>query len=114
MSKYVSGQESDRRSGPRTVMQRSGKVLCGGFAWDCVIRDMSPSGARIQMLSSATPSDALQLVDLASGYAHDSHLAWQKDREFGLRIVRSHDLRGLAPAAFQTAKRLWAAKAPTG
>ena len=54
------------------------------------------------------------LVDLASGYAHDSRLAWQKDREFGLRIVRTHDLRGLAPASFQTAKRLWAAKAPTG
>jgi hypothetical protein len=114
MSKYVSGQDSDRRSGPRTLMQRSGKVLCGGFAWDCIIRDMSPSGARIQMLSSATPPDALQLVDLSSGYAHDSHVAWQKDRELGLRFVRTHDLRGLAPAAFQTAKRLWAAKAPSG
>lgn len=114
MSKYVSGQDGDRRSGPRILMQRSGKVLCGGFAWDCIIRDMSPSGARIQMLSSATPPDALQLVDLSSGYAHDSQVAWQKDREFGLRIVRTHDLRGLAPASFQTAKRLWAAKAPIG
>lgn len=109
MSKYVSGHEIDRRSGPRTLMQRSGKVLCGAFAWDCVIRDMSPSGARIQMLSSATPPEAMQLVDLASGYAHDSRVAWQKDREFGLRILRSHDLRGLAPAALQTAKRIWAA-----
>jgi hypothetical protein len=36
-------------------------------------------------------------------------VVWQKDREFGLKTLRSHDLRGLAPASLQTAKRIWQA-----
>lgn len=109
MSKFGSGGAPDRRAGPRTMMQHAGKVLCGAFAWDCVIRDMSETGLRIQLLSGACPPGTVQLVDLVSGFAHDAKVIWQKDREFGLRIVRSHDLRGLAPASLQTAKRMWIA-----
>ena len=110
MSKFGSGGASDRRAGPRTMIQHAGKVLCGAFAWDCVIRDQSSTGLRIQMLSSATPPGSVQLVDLISGYAHDAKVVWQKDREFGLKVTSSHDLRGLAPASLQTAKRIWQAK----
>ncbi len=108
MSKFDSGA-FDRRAGPRTAMQHAGKVLCGAFAWDCVIRDMSTTGARIQMLSSASPPESVQLIDLVAGFAHDVKVVWQKDREFGLKIQRSHDLRGLATSSLQTAKRIWAA-----
>lgn len=109
MSKFGSGGAQDRRAGPRAAIQHAGKVLCGAFAWDCVIRDQSATGSRIQMLSSATPPGAVQLVDLVSGFAHDVKVVWQKDREFGLKIIGSHDLRGLAPASLQTAKRMWQA-----
>ena len=109
MAKYASGVESDRRTAVRIQTQRSGKVLCGAFAWDCVIRDLSSSGARIQMLSNTTPPGQVQLVDLAAGLAHDVTVAWQRDREIGLRIVRTYDLRGLAPAAAGMAKRIWLA-----
>lgn len=91
------------------MMQHAGKVLCGAFAWDCIIRDQSSTGLRIQMLSSATPPGSVQLVDMISGYAHDAKVVWQKDREFGLKVTGSHDLRGLAPASLQTAKRIWQA-----
>jgi len=109
MSKFGSDGAPDRRAGARTATQHPAKVLCGAFAWDCVVRDQSDSGLRIQMLSSATPPGNVQLVDLMSGYAHDVKVVWQKDREFGLKILRSHDLRGLAPASLQTAKRIWQA-----
>ncbi len=108
MSKFGSSA-LDRRGGPRATLQSAGKVLCGAFAWDCVIRDQSATGLRIQMLSSASPPDTIQLVDLVSGCAHDVTVVWRKDREFGLKILSSHDLRGLAPAALQTAKRIWQA-----
>lgn len=109
MSKFDSGGAPDRRAGPRTPMQHAGKVLCGAFAWDCVIRDQSTTGFRIQMLSSATPPTTVQLIDLTSGYAHEAKVVWQKEREFGLKLASSHDLRGLAPASFQTARRMWQA-----
>ncbi len=111
MSKFDSDGAPDRRAGARTAMQHPAKVLCGAFAWDCVVRDQSDTGLRIQMLSSAIPPATVQLVDLVSGYAHDVKVVWQKDREFGLKILRSHDLRGLAPASLQTAKRIWQASA---
>ncbi|WP_454717743.1 PilZ domain-containing protein [Caulobacter segnis] len=106
MAKYASGVE-DRRTAVRIQTQRSGKVLCGAFAWDCVIRDLSSNGARVQMLSNNAPPGQVQLVDLAAGLAHDVTIAWQRDREIGMRIVRTYDLRGLTSAAAGTAKRIW-------
>lgn len=109
MAKYASGVEHDRRTAVRIQTQRSGKILCGAFAWDCVIRDLSSHGARVQILSNAAPPGQAQLVDLAAGLAHDVTVAWQREREVGMKIVRTYDLRGLAPAAAGTAKRIWLA-----
>lgn len=109
--------EPDRRSGARLPTNRSGKVLCGAFAWDCVIRDLSSQGVKVQMLASAAPPAQAQLVDLVAGQAHEVLIAWQKEREVGMKIVRTYDLRGLAPASVSTAKRIWQAyrvEAPTG
>ncbi|HJV43141.1 PilZ domain-containing protein [Caulobacter sp.] len=117
MTKQPSGLESDRRTNVRIPTQRSGKILCGAFAWDCLIRDLSSQGAKVQMLSSAAPPAKVQLVDLAAGLAHEVTVAWQRDREVGMRITRTYDLRGLAPAAVGMAKRIWLAfqaEAPTG
>ncbi|MGH1556897.1 PilZ domain-containing protein [Caulobacter segnis] len=47
--------DQDRRSAVRIPTQRSGKLLCGTFAWDCLIRDLSGGGAKIQMLSNTAP-----------------------------------------------------------
>lgn len=109
MSKHASGAEHDRRAAVRIQTQRSGKLLCGTFAWDCVIRDLSSQGARAQMLTRGAPTGQAQLVDLEAGLAHDVTVAWQREREIGMRIIRTYDLRGLAPAAAGTAKRIWQA-----
>lgn len=117
MSRFDSGSGDDRRASPRLNTNRSGKVLCGAFAWDCVIKDVSDGGARVLMLSGSTPPANVQLIDLVGGFAHDVKVAWRKDRELGLTFLRSHDLRGLAPASLQTAKRIWLAaqsRASTG
>ncbi|ATC34188.1 PilZ domain-containing protein [Caulobacter vibrioides] len=109
MTKHASGADHDRRAAVRIQTQRSGKILCGDFAWDCVVRDLSSQGARVQMLTGAAPTGRIQLVDLDAGLAHDVTVAWQREREIGMRIVRTYDLRGLAPAAAGTAKRIWKA-----
>jgi hypothetical protein len=109
MAKYASGGDHDRRTAVRIQTQRSGKILCGAFAWDCVIRDLSSGGARVQMLASVAPPGRVQLVDLVAGLAHDVTVAWQRDREVGGRLTRTYDLRGLTPAAAGAAKRIWTA-----
>jgi hypothetical protein len=90
-------------------MQHPGKVLCGAFAWDCVVRDQSDTGLRIQMLSAPPRRAASNWSIWSAATPTTREVVWQKDREFGLKIVSSHDLRGLAPAALQTAKRIWQA-----
>lgn len=109
MSRYASGGEGDRRGAPRIPTHRSGKVLCGAFAWDCVIRDVSEGGVRVQMLAGVAPPAKAQLVDLAAGLAHDVQLAWQKNREVGFKVLKTHDLRGLTHASARTAKNIWVA-----
>jgi len=109
MSKFAPGVETDRRQTPRIAMQRAGKVLGGTFAWDCVIRDMSENGLRVQMLAGVRPPARAQLVDLLDGVAWDVDTIWQKDREFGFRVIKTYDLRGLTPAAARLAKNIWAA-----
>ena len=64
------------------------------------------------MLTRGAPTGQVQLVDLDAGLAHDVTVAWQREREIGMRIVRTYDLRGLAPAAAGTAKRIWQASRP--
>lgn len=109
MSKFASGGESDRRALARIATQRPGKVLSGVFAWDCVIRDVTKTGAKAQMLAGGMPPAQAQLVDLVAGQAHDVQIVWQKEREVGFRITATYDLRGLTPAAARTAKKIWAA-----
>jgi hypothetical protein len=109
MSKPASGVETDRRHAPRIVTQRAGKVLSGTFAWDCVIRDLSENGVRVQMLAGVRPPSRVQVVDLLDGMAWDAEVIWQKDREFGLRVIRTYDLRGLTPASARMAKNIWSA-----
>jgi hypothetical protein len=109
MSKFGSGGDLDRRAGARTAMQHPGKVLCGAFAWDCIVRDQSDSACASRCCPAPSPPGSVQLIDLVTGFAHDVKVVWQKDREFGLKTLRSHDLRGLAPASLQTAKRIWQA-----
>jgi hypothetical protein len=84
-------------------------VLCGDFAWDCVIRDVSEGGVRVQMLAGVCPPTKAQLVDLAAGLAHDVQLAWEKNREVGFKVLKTHDLRGLTHASARTAKKIWVA-----
>lgn len=109
MSKYASDGEADRRVAPRTTTHRVGKVLCGVFAWDCVIRDVSSAGMRVQMLAGVNPPAKVQLIDITAGLAHDVQVAWQKDREVGFKVLRTHDLRGLTASSARTAKKIWAA-----
>ncbi|PTS84178.1 pilus assembly protein PilZ [Pseudomonas sp. HMWF010] len=109
MSKFAPGVEMDRRQAPRIATQRAGKVLGGTFAWDCVIRDMSDNGLRVQMLAGVRPPVRAQLVDLLDGVAWDVDTIWQKDREFGFRVIKTYDLRGLTPASARLAKNIWAA-----
>jgi hypothetical protein len=52
----------DRRDGPRLRLLKSGKILLGKAAVPCTVRNMSDSGARLQVQSTFGLPSAFELA----------------------------------------------------
>ena len=64
---------------------------------DCTIRDISASGAQVQIKQPTTLRSRLYLVDTRNEAAHLASVAWVRGRQLGLSFVHSYLLNlGLA------------------
>ena len=90
----------DDRKFPRKRVLFSG-VITGPEAEspiDCSIRDISASGAQVQINRPLTLQSRLYLIDTRNEAAHLAAVAWVRDHRLGLSFVHSHLLYlGLAP-----------------
>src|SRR5579871_6124422 len=96
--------ERRRRQRRRSLL--GGKiVLENDVIYDCVIRDISGTGALVR-LSHPTPVPvAFRLVDLSRGVAFSATVAWRDLNSLGLRLTQPVDLaKSGAPAGL---RRLW-------
>lgn len=64
----------------------------GAFSIDCVISDLSETGARVQVQEGATIPEEVYLVHLRTRIAYESKVAWRRDNFAGLEFNGSHDL----------------------
>jgi len=82
----------EKRVRPRRRVLKDGRVLLPGsrVTYDCVVRDVSESGARfrLQIDSIKLPAE-FELVFVAEGIAHPSVLKWQRRREAGVAFNSS-------------------------
>jgi diguanylate cyclase (GGDEF)-like protein len=78
----------DRRAEHRDRMLRSGRIILGdGFSTiDCVIRDLSPRGARVTVQDHASVPLTLRLSLLDTGHVFDATRRWQRGRNIGLEF----------------------------
>lgn len=80
--------EQDRRTEPRTRALKAGRaVVAGGYStFDCVVRNLSPAGAKVQFESTVDiPADfRLRFED---GTIHDCHVRWRTHRELGVEFI---------------------------
>jgi hypothetical protein len=84
----------ERRSARKRVLHR-GKLCFGEdfkFTVDCVIRDISDSGARVQVDGDPTVPYTSYLVHLREHAAYETTVAWRKRGSIGLKIISRHDL----------------------
>ncbi len=99
------------RKHPRRRTLLSGKLVfeAGARSIDCLIRDMSESGAKIRLPGPELLPSQLWLIEMSGGVAHQCHITWRHQQELGLEFERSESLKGAVPADLTALRRLWVA-----
>ena len=92
----------ERRSSQRTRTIQGGKVVFGDFRYtiDCMVRDISATGARIKVKDVSEIPDSFHLFDNRTSLLKPARVAWRSEREVGVEftgepidVYASHDMR---------------------
>ena len=95
-----------RKSGRRQA-HATGKIVCQGnaSAFNCTIRDISPTGASIRLSESQVLPKRFFLVELQSRVIYDAEVVWVAYAQRGLRFIHSSDVQDKLPAHVESVKR---------
>lgn len=82
-------EASERRSTPRNRTIQGGKIVYGDFRFlvDCVIRDISSSGARLKVEDPSEVPETFHLYDYKHQRLIPAEAVWRSEREVGVRFV---------------------------
>jgi hypothetical protein len=99
--------EQRRARRPRVLL--SGRLVYGpdSLTVDCVIRDLTPEGARVKLAGSAMLSGPIALIEVGSGMAHACEISWRRLPEIGVRFQSSDDLNQAGPPELAQLRRVW-------
>lgn len=101
---------AERRTEPRVRSNSPARIFYGpGYAFwiDCVIKDRSRSGAKVQAPALFQLPQDLVLLDFEQATAFVAQLRWRKAELAGLWMRAAHDLRSLQDPAFEEIKKAW-------
>jgi hypothetical protein len=89
----------ERRKYPRTEINQPAYVSAGGSVMSCVVRNISPEGAAIDVDNPAFVPSRFRLVMASDGYVRDCSVAWIQKNRIGLTFVAAPQTpqRSLAP-----------------
>jgi PilZ domain-containing protein len=103
----------DQRRAPRKKVYFRGKIVYGSdgeYSLDCMINDLSATGAKITLNKSEFIPQHFFLIDFQNDVAHESVVMWIKVREtvtkFGLSFTHSHHFTHLTNPKLQFLKKL--------
>ncbi len=89
----------DRSSHRLSSFLRGRVVFNGGnSSMDCIVRDISPDGAKLQITNSVTVPDRFDLLIPQKGEIHRAKIAWRREDEVGVAFEQVH----AQPSAVQT------------
>jgi hypothetical protein len=99
----------EQRGSARHRVLLSGKIVydAGAITLDCMIRDLSASGAKVRLAGAVALPAELYLIDLKSGVAYEGRVAWRRLPEIGLHFHASHKLSEASDPALAPLKRIW-------
>jgi hypothetical protein len=105
----------ERRSEPRVTVNAPGRTLHGPnlAMWaDCVIRDLSQNGAKIELSHLYRLPPRFVLLHFQAGIAFEVVLKWRRGDLAGMAHERRHDLSELTEPHLQPAREAWLALQP--
>jgi hypothetical protein len=81
----------EKRNNQRRRVLKSGKIVFanGSFSVDCTIRNLSDTGARLQVPTSVAIPDRFTLVDVHGGTRHEALVVWRRGDLLGVRFEPS-------------------------
>ncbi len=100
---------SDTRRSKRVRTYLRGKLFYGrgAFTIDCVIRNISPSGAQLRVQSGANIPDSVYLIDVARRTAFEATVKWRRrDGGVGLKFNAVHDLENSTTHELKQMRRI--------
>lgn len=87
----------------------TGKLVIGQppVSVNCMIRDLTDHGARVVLAPNVVAPSRGWLINLRTGLAHDSVVAWRAAGLLGLDFIETIDLTGPIPGSLDHLHRLW-------
>jgi hypothetical protein len=74
----------ERRATPRHRVLKRGTIAFGGAGIDCMVRNLSPDGARIEVTSPFGLPENFTLVIETDQLLRRCHQVWSAERKIGL------------------------------
>ena len=106
---------ADDRKEPRPRTYLGGKLVYGNyFSMDCVVRDITDGGARVQVNGDQPVPDDIFLLDLRSGVAYEAHIVWRRYPMIGLTFQHRYGLAEASTPHLRILRRLWMDKRGIG
>ncbi|WP_225133131.1 MULTISPECIES: PilZ domain-containing protein [Bradyrhizobium] len=63
---------------------KGGQIVFGSLSVDCIVRDISATGARIQARGPFWFPDSFVLAIASDGTSRPCHIVWRKDGQIGV------------------------------
>jgi hypothetical protein len=76
----------DHRSAPRRRVLKMAKIEFGGIEIDCLVRNLSATGAAIEVTSPLQCPIAFVLAIPSDGSVRHCHVVWRKGKRIGVRF----------------------------
>ena len=77
----------EKRKYPRTEIDQPAYVSSGGSVMGCVVRNISPEGAAIDVENPAFVPERFRLVMANDSSVHDCRIAWIQKNRVGVTFV---------------------------
>lgn len=80
---------SEKRSTPRMRVLKAGTIAFGGSAIDCIVRNLTVSGALLEVESPVGIPHRFVLVIPSEDVSRSCRLIWASERRIGVRFDRT-------------------------
>jgi hypothetical protein len=74
----------EHRIAPRRRVLKAGSISFGGGAIDCTVRNISETGAALEVVTPLFIPDRFKLIVQSDDLNRPCHIVWRRDRRIGV------------------------------